>query len=254
MKYECPICKHVFTQKSNYETHIKRKRPCQPLNTDIVANRFTHFEQELTRMKDIIVKLEERCATLERNKRKEGTEAASVTVTNTTKTSSGNVSNVNNVVNSNVSNNVYLCNFGSDDTSFLTLKDLKEVARCDYNDIILKYIEKVNCNKDVPQNHNLLISNLRADYAHVYKGGKWTTVLKQNAIEEFIGIKKDQLADLEKGEVATGLSGVLRDSILSAVDNDNEDDIKRCPKQVEQLMYSYRDIIKETKKQTESKR
>lgn len=84
-KYECPICKHVFSQKSNYETHIKRKNPCQPLDTDIVANRFTHFEQELARLrqeqvdlKDTIVKLsnmvvslEERCDMLGHNKEKE---------------------------------------------------------------------------------------------------------------------------------------------------------------------------------------
>jgi hypothetical protein len=68
------------------------------------------------------------------------------------------------------------------------------------------------------------------------------------------GFKKDQLADLEKGELSTGLSEVLKDSILSAVDNDDKDDIKRCPKQVEQLMYSYRNMIKETKKQVESQK
>ena len=73
-------------------------------------------------------------------------------------------------------------------------------------------------------------------------------------IKEFIDLEKDQLADLEKGELATGLPGVLKDSILSAVENDDEDDIKRCPKQVEQLMYSYRNMIKETKKQVESQR
>jgi hypothetical protein len=91
MKYECPICNHVFTQKSNYEMHIKRKRPCHAIDTDIVANRFTQFEQELERMnkeqvdlKDVIVKLQERCDILEHTRGEVATKPVSAPVTNTT--------------------------------------------------------------------------------------------------------------------------------------------------------------------------
>ena len=32
--YECTTCKHVFKQKSSYESHLKRKKPCKSVDVD----------------------------------------------------------------------------------------------------------------------------------------------------------------------------------------------------------------------------
>ena len=44
MKYKCDRCLKEFTQKSNFDVHIHRKKPCKDIKQDINASK-TLFPQ-----------------------------------------------------------------------------------------------------------------------------------------------------------------------------------------------------------------
>ena len=95
---------------------------------------------------------------------------------------------IQNVVHGNVnqSSNIYniqLLNHSETDYSHLTERDY---VRCIHNcnHCVKSLIEKVHFNTKKPENMNIYISNIKGQYAMIYKANKWQIVNKKTQIDD----------------------------------------------------------------------
>jgi uncharacterized Zn-finger protein len=95
---------------------------------------------------------------------------------------------IQNVVNGNITNtttnyNIQLLNYRETDYSHLTPVDYVQcIKKC--NSCIKKLIERVHFNENKPENMNIYISNMKGNYAMVYKEDKWQIVNKREHIDD----------------------------------------------------------------------
>lgn len=243
----CTLCNKVFQQKGHYQAHLQRKSPCTPVN--IIVQ--TH-ESQINLLKSEIASLKQRLETLESQTKPTGT--TSVCGDRNQVSSNNNNNNSNNVNNI----NIILKSFGEDNTSFLTTEDIKNICSTKlYNKLLISFIEAVNCNKDVPENHNFLISNLRSNTAEVYQDGSWVTMDKKDALDKFLDNKQRELSTLKTSDKLDNLPRKIRsdveDHIDACIEDDDEESLEDRPKAVERLIYLHRERITETKRQSEGK-
>lgn len=251
--YSCTTCKKSFKKKCHLEAHLNRKRPCHETaeSTELATLRseVNRMQGHMNHMQSMFEQLQ-----VELNSLKSSTTVTSSNTTghhNTSNNSHNTTTSSNNTTTTNHTHNTfYLSNFGSDDTSFLTAGDLKDIASFRYNKLLLRYIEKVNCNKSAPQNHNFLISNLRSDSVQVFTGGKWVTMQKKEALERFLEFKEQELTNLHACEKMASLPEGMRLNVQYAAEDDDDESLGERPKQVERLLYTHAKTIKETKKKT----
>jgi phage FluMu protein Com len=237
----CTWCNKVFQQKSHYQAHLQRQKPCTPVNVIVQIH-----ESQINILKSEVASLKQTVETLksmiESQSKQTGTNSVSCGDGNQVNNNSNNVNNI----------NIILKNFGEDNTSFLTSEDIQKVCSSKlYNELLLSFIEAVNCNKDVPENHNFLISNLRSNTAEVYQDGSWVIMDRKDALDKFLNNKERELSTLKTSDKLDNLPRDIRlsveDRIDACVEDDDEESLSKRPKEVERLIYSHRDRIKETK-------
>ena len=91
---------------------------------------------------------------------------------------------IKNIVNGNITNyNIQLLNYNQTDYSHLTDTDYVKCIK-DCNSCVKSLIEKVHFNEQKPENKNIYISNIKGDYAMIYKSDKWQIVNKQTQIDD----------------------------------------------------------------------
>ena len=84
--------------------------------------------------------------------------------------------------------------FGKENLGFLTEAFLQSVI-IEPEEGILRLIEKVHFNKDVPENQNIQIKNKKEPYIDIFNGKKWEKQDKKTAIQNIITTKKDIMDD-----------------------------------------------------------
>jgi uncharacterized C2H2 Zn-finger protein len=166
MIYKCEKCNKIFTQKSHYTNHINRKYPCKSANNNILQKLIQKVEEQ----DKIITELK-----------------------NNTK--------INNTINNNTINNNYvnisinINPFKNEDLSHLKLSDFKKIIDCGYQ-CVLSYLDNVHFNKDKPENHNLLLTNLRSNIIKVLNEDKnWEAQDLQEVIDYLIDKSTDIIND-----------------------------------------------------------
>ncbi len=85
----------------------------------------------------------------------------------------------------NQQNNIYniqVLNYNDTDYSHLTHKDYMNCIR-DCNNCVKTLIEQVHFNYKKPENMNIYISNIKGNYAMIFKDNKWQIVNKQEQID-----------------------------------------------------------------------
>ena len=55
-EYTCEKCGKVFTQKGHFMNHLKRKRPCKPIENKIIEEKVQEKLQELSENGEIEIK------------------------------------------------------------------------------------------------------------------------------------------------------------------------------------------------------
>ena len=108
-------------------------------------------------------------------------------------------------------------------------------------------INYIHFNKDKPENHNLLKTNMRDNKISIYDGEKFILVDKQNVLEqlydtksEIIEMKFDEIKDDLPDKVMKKISRFIRDK-------DNNKHKTLILKDIDLLTYNNRNIPLETK-------
>ncbi len=122
------------------------------------------------------------------------------------KTINNNITTINNQVsnNKNTQNIIYVDNrtctdtklkpFGKENLNFLT-EDFLQSVIIEPEEGIIRLIEKVHFNKDIPENQNIQIKNKKEPYIDIFNGKKWEKQDKKTAIQNIITTKKDIMDD-----------------------------------------------------------
>ena len=102
-----------------------------------------------------------------------------------------------NITNNKTINNNLVVNinsFGNENLSHITTNDYKKFLSGFFPGFI-KFIEKIHFDDNVPENHNISITNLKSKYMYIYDNGKWAVTERNELIDKFIAKKYNMLAD-----------------------------------------------------------
>jgi exonuclease VII large subunit len=247
MEFGCSICGYTSTQKEHVINHINRKRSCGPGDKTIVeipveikceycqknfsTNRTLerHMRNTCKNKKDQLEeenkKLKEKVKELEKNQ--------TTTINNQTNNNTFNIIIVNNYEDTKLDKI-------TDRTYNKIIKDADEVYQ-----IIPRLIKEIHFNPNIPENHNIVLSNRNKNNKHlqVYRDKHWEIEKKDAEIDNLINDKETNLSDwvAEKGEKYPEAMEKFNEYLEQKYD---EDVSKLVKEEVELVLYNNRHIVK----------
>ena len=207
MVYDCKKCGKIFKQKSNYTYHIGRIRPCIREDISIKDSITTNDKNDKTydkTDKNMTINEENkyRCIhcdkkyknpeSLSRHKKIHKEENTRVSIKDEKililekkveeleimireKTINKQIIKQQN--NKNITNNNIIISFGKEDINKLTRLEMKKILQ--NNDIdedsnpLLRVIEKMHFNNNIPEQKNIKMNNIKSKYIDIYDNNRW---------------------------------------------------------------------------------
>jgi len=170
-KSKCYLCNTSFSNKSNLSRHI--------------SNFCSKKKQMLNEKKNLL---------LSKKNLQEKISLNSITTNN----KQNNVQNISIENNTNIVFNIItpfkINSFGQEDVSHLKREDYIKYMSTYFRGF-LAMIENIHFNKNVPENHNVYISNINSKYAIVYENSMWKLKDRDEVIDK---IKSDKFNFLDK--------------------------------------------------------
>jgi hypothetical protein len=243
MEYGCSICEYTSSRKNDVIKHFSRKKSCGSGVKEIieipVEIKCEHCDKNFScsislnthqknyckkkdKIKDEeIRKLKEQVKILKELEKKPTT-----TINNTY--------------------NIMINNYKDTDLNKLTDKILnKIITDSDAHQIIPKLIKQIHCNPDIPENHNIRISNRGKNnkYLEVYRNNQWEIEDKRSEIDNIINDRETNLSDWidEKGENYPEAMEKFEEYLEQKYDPETANLIKQ---EVEILLYNNRNLTK----------
>jgi hypothetical protein len=200
-KYKCEICHKEFNKKSNYTSHVNKKKTC---NNEIVSE-LKNYKNEYF---NLLIKYEEL-----QNK------FIGLNTNNTTNNTNITNNNHNTITTNNIIN-ITLTNFGNENYTKLTndeqIRILKSNKQCVSN--LIKYL---HTNDRLPEYKNICVKNLRGKGGYLYEGNKWLHCNFENLL---IILFKNKINDLEKILNSNeGLNSFNNNYIQNLIENYTDD-------------------------------
>ena len=286
-KYICKHCGKEFSQKCHYTNHMNRKIPCKisaPKSTELapkctdekndkeskednikcnycgaiftrgssltrhINDRCKVKKENDTKMENLmerLIKIEEENKLMKENFGKEIEELR--------KENSKYKKIINNTQNNNIQNNntinINLVPYGQEDLSYITKKDYQKIfTRANMS--VPAFVEHVHFNKNKPENHNVYISNMRADYGLMYDGEQWAIHNKEDLLDNMYEDKTVILLDQFEQQYDS-LDEQTKRMFERFVKRHEKDDDKLktiVKKELQQILYNKRKMASETKK------
>ena len=227
----CLFCNKVFCNKSNLSKHIYNVCPNKKtLEKDKDKLTFEkdnkRRDDELKFVKNTVVKLLKK-------------QSHNIIINNTNNT---------NITNNNNNNNNLIINinsYGKEDLSHITLNDYKKYLNGFFPGFI-KFIEKIHFDEQMPENHNICLTNIKSKYIHVFENDKWITKEKNDIIDTLITKKYNMLND--KCEELEENNKINEDTVENfkefAENYDNEEAQRNTKENIMLLLYNNREKIK----------
>jgi len=229
--YVCEKCGKIFDKKWSYVYHSNKKNKC--ILSNILNN---DHNGGLTNLINTVNELKKQQNLLEADNRKlaENNKKLEKEVEELNREIKNVECNVNNVNNVNITNNIIIRAYGNENLNF-TNDEIKKILMCRM-DSIQKYVEKVHCNKDKPENRNVYIKNIThgRKYVCVYDGDEWIFKSKKDILDELKQKGIDYISvnmDTMKNE----LSDSVLKSLNRAIEKYESEDIEWTKKVDEKL-------------------
>jgi len=253
-EYRCNKCNKIFTQKSNYLTHINKKKDClkkKIFSCDICNKHFYH-KSSVSRHKKKCKKIY-----LENTNNSENTinNTTTNTINNTTNNTINNTTNITlnniNLNNNNGSinslNNIFVLPYNGKDKIQLSdesyLKILNSGFKC-----IPKLIEASHFNKKSSEYHNIYIPNIKEKYVLIYTGIEWEIRNSDEILDEIVNYKIEELEE-KFDEIMEQLPIKVRTKFTKFLNKKEEDDmINTIKENLRILLYNKRHIPVNTRK------
>ena len=171
-----------------------------------------------------------------------------------------NTTNNNNTTNShNTTNNITinLRPFGQENMEYLTRSViLKMCKKANFrNEIIPRLVKQVHCNPDHPENHNILLTNLRSSYTKVYDGEDYKVDTSKDVIDMVMDNVTDHLTTAAYTDNEDGKFNPYERAITRLEEDIGDEDSKFKREQrtkVKRNMYNNQKIIEKTRRTVEA--
>jgi len=252
----CLFCNKTFLNKTNMTKHIdkscvKKKELLESRDIILVEqNKLVEQKNKLIKEQEEQTKeqLKERQKYVKEQERdNEIKELKNMIEKMIDKQSAQNITN-NNITNNtiNQTNNVIVINsFGKEDLSHITLQDYKKYLNTYFKGFI-NYIEKVHFDDNMPENHNICITNLKSKDIKVYDGDKWIAKPKTDIIDKFMRKKLNTLIDkFDELEDTDQITEKVVDNFSEFQVNYMDDKAKKTTKDdVILMIYNNKDKVK----------
>lgn len=270
MLYTCKLCNKDFLLKSNYLTHLNRKNPCVKEQIKCKkCNRYFTLLSDLQKHqnkknpcdKKIILKCKicnKQYITLRNYNKHIKSHPEINNISNTNKINNdqqtinimNNSHNTTNITNNVVNNiNITINKFGKEDVQHITDEVLVKILNDGYKSFN-NLIKEIHFNKDVPQNHNVYIPNINKKNALIFDGERWILLSKNKILDDLIDNNDTIITNNDVRDKMTSYAiNRLNRFINDYNDPDKIDDIKKNIKNdIEMILYNYRDVVENTRK------
>ena len=191
--YKC-VCLQSFTKSQAMYQHRKICKVFNQPQTNSECSEQTantpqviQLLQENTQMKEEINALRKQVALLFEN-----TQSNNHTTHNTTNNNDNSTNTTNNIETQNV---IIVNSFGNENTEYLTDRIVSKLIKDGPFTCLPKIIERIHFNPEHPENHNIKVTNQKANYAKVIKDRKWVFTNKKRAIDAMIQNSYDILEE-----------------------------------------------------------
>ena len=242
MEFRCSICNYTSDRRQNVERHINRKTKCGDgishilelpieISCEFCNKTFTQ-KRTLARHQQDSCKLK----LIKENEKLKEQLAAKDTQKPTT------IINDNSTTNNTVNNNIIINITPYNDPNL-------EGAERYYKEAIKKIfmsvptiIERIHFNSDLPENHNICITNYRSKLAKVFNGREWKTMDEDHLIDELVNTYENLLEDWADGD-PNKMKYIEKYKEIK--ERDGADKVQKDLKdEVKKLIYDKRSIIK----------
>jgi hypothetical protein len=271
VKYKCKICPYETEQKSHYEKHLNKKKPCSidiiikficeycnyefpqqnllnrhienhcKIKKDIEKTEKNEIEMRINNLENENIKLKEMLAKLIANSNQITNDSSinnNTNCNNTTNTT--NTNNINNNITNNNVNQYMIVNFGKENIDKLSKKEKQEILHSSYA-AVFNCIKKMNFNPDIPEQNNIFITNPKADFAFKYENGIFIAAKTKDLIDELIVHRSNNVRELieQNDELKVPRVKIERvNNSLQNIDEEKEKDITELRSNIRLILFN----------------
>ena len=194
--YKCKYCDKTYKHKQSRTKHYKT---CDKNETNVISQLKTKVNQ-----------LEQKIAKINNTKG----QINNGTINNTTNTNTNN-----GPVNNGTINNNYIIKFGSEDLStILSKEDMIKICNKKFSSIE-ESIKMTHFNKDKPELNNVIIKNLRDDYAYIHDGDEYIVQDKNDIIADLIELHLDNIEMIINEENENNIRDKLDNKVIERLEH-----------------------------------
>tara|TARA_Y100001970_G_scaffold294100_1_gene446849 strand:+ start:14052 stop:14783 length:732 start_codon:yes stop_codon:yes gene_type:complete len=135
----------------------------------------------------------------------------------------------------NITNNIQINGFGSENTSYITEKMLDNLLVYP-GTMVPQLVALTHFNKNHPENKNLKITNIKSKYVKVYSDGKWILQNKEDVIDNIMNSNYVVLDEHYSGKAKKKLEKYQQAEIekfMEALESEEEDIVKNVKDSIE---------------------
>jgi hypothetical protein len=220
--YKCEYCDKIF---GYYQSRWRHEQKCKPVHQIPLVEKVQKLEAEISELKaNKVIKPD-----------------------NITNNTTNNTTN-----NNNITNNIQLIvnPLGTESISHLSLEKQKEILNAGPNGL-LKLIEYINFNKNIPENHTYCITSLNGSHASVIDINT-NKIIKKEKTEVFDKILSRSLGNLENLSNNKKVSSKDKENGKDTLDRIkktvilNNKGMKKYYNEINTISYNNKDMILET--------
>ncbi len=241
MEFGCSVCQYTSSQKNHVIRHINKVKSCGPGIKEIVeipvditceyCDKPFSTKKNLKEHQKISCKAKDSVKDARIKELEEELKKRSTTINQT----------INNTI------NIYINNYEETNLDKITDRTYNRIIRDsdEVYQIIPRLIREIHFNPDLPENHNIFLSNRNKNNKHlqVYRNKHWEIEKKDPEIDNLINDKETNLSDWigEKGEKYPEAMEKFNEYLEQKYD---EDVLKLVKEEVELVLYNNRHMTK----------
>jgi uncharacterized C2H2 Zn-finger protein len=248
-KYECTRCHNIFSHKGNYNRHVYRKFQCEitpEFECSYCGKNFTRKYNMIRHMEICVIKKE----------KDEKMEELMKTLIEMKEELKNNREEINKlkevpkqIINNTQNNyNIKIVAYGKENIDRITEKEFKRILNRGMNSVP-ELVKKIHFDKNVPENHNVYISNLRDSYVLTYDGNTWRLANRDEALQQLFE-SKSGILETKFEELIDSLSESTIEKFQNFLEatKDTNQYVSEIKNELKKILYDNRQIVSQTRK------
>jgi hypothetical protein len=244
MEFGCSICKYTSYNKQHVIRHFNKKISCgvglQEIIEIPIEIKCEYCNKKFSTKQHLKDHIKNNC------KCKDDAKDAKIKKLEKQLKEFRNITNITNIDNSTNTYNIILNNYDNTTLDKLTDKLYNKLIKdAETHQIIPRLIKQIHFNQEIPENHNIYLSNRNKNNKHlqIHRNGHWEIADKNTEIDNLINDKETNLSDWI-GEKGTKYPEALEKFNEYREQKYESDTIKLIKEEVELLLYNGRHMIK----------